>query len=266
MNLNRSPLLQVIDLNVDFKSEGKTTAILKEISFVLEKGETLGIVGESGSGKTITVQSILNLIPTPPLSGISGKILFKDTDLLNCSQTQLRSIRGKEIAYIFQEPMTALNPVLSIGDQIMEMIRTHESTGRKSAFQKAVSLLEEVGIPSPEQRMKNFPHELSGGMRQRAMIAMALSCNPEILLADEPTTALDVTIQAQVLELFKELKQTRGTSIIFVTHDLGVIAEIADKLMVLRQGMIIEEGPLDQIFKSPQQEYTRELISLLGGE
>jgi ABC-type dipeptide/oligopeptide/nickel transport system ATPase component len=266
MSHQPQPVLEVIDLMVRFKSKGRELTILDGISFVLDKGETLGIVGESGSGKTITALSILGLIPSPPLAHISGKILFNGLNLLDASESQLRKIRGKQIAYIFQEPMTALNPVLTVGDQIVEMIRAHESTGKKEAGKRAIALLDEVGIPSAAQRMKNYPHELSGGMRQRAMIAMALSCNPQVLIADEPTTALDVTIQAQVLELFKELKENRGMSIIFVTHDMGVIAEIADKLLILQQGKKIEAGNLEDVFLNPQHPYTQELLALLAGE
>ncbi len=256
------PLLQVKNLTVKFKSSGVPKTILEDVSFELQKNTTLGIVGESGSGKTITALSILSLIPTPPLDSIKGQILFENKDLLKCNLSEWQGIRGKRIAYIFQEPMTALNPVLTIGDQITEMVRAHNSIGRKKATQLAATLLEEVGIPSPSERLKNYPHELSGGMRQRAMIAMALSCNPEILIADEPTTALDVTIQAQVLELFKNLMQSRGMSILFVTHDLSVMAEIADYILVLKNGRVVEYAAIQEIFDAPQHPYTQELLSL----
>lgn len=268
MNLtdSKNQLLSVNNLSVTFEQGDTETLILDNVSFSLEAQKTLGIVGESGSGKTITALSILNLIPSPPLKSISGEILFEGTNLITASKKQLRSVRGKRIAYIFQEPMTALNPVLTIGEQIIEMIKAHKSVSKKEAQRRSISLLSEVGIPSPELRMKNYPHEISGGMRQRAMIAMALCCNPDILIADEPTTALDVTIQAQVLELFKKLIETRGMSIIFVTHDLGVIAEIADHLIVLKSGKIVERGPIHEIFQSPKHPYTQELLRLLSGE
>lgn len=257
------PLLRVNDLTVKFKSSGEQKTILEDVSFELQKNSTLGIVGESGSGKTITALSILNLIPAPPLESIKGQIYFDDKDLLKCNQSEWQDIRGKRIAYIFQEPMTALNPVLTIGDQITEMVRAHEAISKKDATRKAVTLLEEVGIPSPSQRLKNYPHELSGGMRQRAMIAMALSCNPEILIADEPTTALDVTIQAQVLELFKSLIKSRGMSILFVTHDLSVMAEIADQILVLKNGKVVEYAAIQDVFDTPQHPYTQELLALI---
>ncbi|MCG8337225.1 MAG: ABC transporter ATP-binding protein [Proteobacteria bacterium] len=262
-NSREYPLLRVNNLTVTFKSSGEQKIILDDVSFELKRNSTLGIVGESGSGKTITALSILNLIPTPPLESIKGQIFFENRDLLECNRAEWRGIRGKRIAYIFQEPMTALNPVLTIGDQITEMVRAHESISKKDAIQKAVTLLEEVGIPSPMQRLKNYPHELSGGMRQRAMIAMALSCGPDILIADEPTTALDVTIQAQVLELFKSLIQSRGMSILFVTHDLSVMAEIADHIIVLKNGKVVEYAAIQEIFKTPQHPYTRELLALI---
>ncbi len=259
------PILEVNDLCVVFKTETGKTPILDNVSFRLQKNKTLGIVGESGSGKTITALSILNLIPSPPLDSITGEIRFRGENLLSFKKSQMKKIRGNRIAYIFQEPMTALNPVLTIGDQIVEMIRAHNSLGRREARDRAVQLLTEVGITSPCQRLKNYPHEISGGMRQRAMIAMALSCNPDILIADEPTTALDVTIQAQVLDLFKHLIDSRGMSIIFVTHDLGVIAEIADDVLVLQEGKTVEYNTIDEVFHHPQHPYTRELLSLLKG-
>jgi dipeptide transport system ATP-binding protein len=265
VNQETEPLLEVVDLSVTFMSSGVVTQILDNVSFQLGCHKTLGILGESGSGKTVTALSILNLITSPPLSGMSGKIFFKGLDLLQCSDADLKKIRGKHIAYIFQEPATALNPVLTIGDQIIEMIQAHMDLNKKNAKVMAIDLLTEVGISSPSLRMKNYPHEISGGMRQRAMIATALSCNPDILIADEPTTALDVTIQAQVLELFKELIDKRGMSIIFMTHDLSVIAEIADDILVLKDGKVVEKDKAEQIFHHPVHPYTKELISLLSG-
>jgi len=258
-------LLEVKNLDVSFKTEGGVVPILNRISFSLQEQQTLGIVGESGSGKSVTAMSILRLIGRPPLHEMSGKIRYNHTDLLSCSGKQMQKVRGKEIGFIFQEPMTALNPVFTVGDQIEEMIRTHKEVSKKEARIKGIGLLTEVGIPSPKQRMKNYPHELSGGMRQRAMIAMALSCSPKILIADEPTTALDVTVQAQILELFKKLKEEHRMSIIFITHDLGVIAEIADQVLIMHNGTVIESNTVEEIFHYPAHPYTRKLLSLLPG-
>lgn len=263
---SHTPLLEVSGLDVTFRSGGKKHHILRNISFSLESDRTLGIVGESGSGKTVTALSILNLIPSPPLDTLSGEIRFHGENLIELTRSRMRLIRGARISYIYQEPLTALNPVLTIGDQIVEMIRAHTRLGRREAFDKAAGLLDEVGIPSPTHRMRNYPHEMSGGMRQRAMIAMSLCCDPEILIADEPTTALDVTVQAQVLELFKKLIRQRGMSIIFVTHDLSVIAEIADDVLVLKDGEVVEYAPIDDIFHHPVHPYTQELLSLTRGE
>ncbi len=256
-------LLEVQNLSIDFKLNQQVIPIIKDITFTLQKGETLGIVGESGSGKTVTVQSILQLLPKPPLHHISGKIIFKNQDLLKLPKTKLRQVRGQQIAYIFQEPMTALNPVLTIGEQIAEMIKEHQQISTKNLKKKVIALLQEVGIPSPEIRINNYPHELSGGMRQRAMIAMALSCDPDILLADEPTTALDVTIQAQILDLFQKIARERGMAIIFVTHDLSVIAEIANQVLVMKSGEVMDYGDIFTIFDHPTSDYTKQLLSLI---
>lgn len=258
-------LLEVIDLSVTYKKAGRKIEILKDVTFELKARRTLGIVGESGSGKTVTALSVLKLIPSPPLHTLTGKVIFLGEDLLQLPEPQMNRIRGNRIAYIFQEPATALNPVLTIGDQIMEMILAHKAVSKKEAKERAIGLMTEVGIPSPALRMENYPHEISGGMRQRAMIAMALSCDPDILIADEPTTALDVTIQAQVLELFKSLIETRGMSIIFMTHDLSVLAEIADDVLVLKDGQVVEKKPIIQLFRYPSHPYTKELISLVSG-
>jgi oligopeptide transport system ATP-binding protein len=259
------PVLEVRNLSLTFKTEGRETSILEDISFALGDRQTLGIVGESGSGKSVTALSILKLIPSPPLFRMSGEIHFRKKDLAAVSSKEMRSIRGKEIGFIFQEPMTALNPVLTIGDQIMETIRVHERVSRREARDRAVILLKEVGIPAPELRIKSYPHELSGGMRQRAMIAMSLSCGPAVLIADEPTTALDVTIQAQILELFRKLKEERRMSMIFITHDLGVIAEVADEVLVMHGGAVKEYGTVEDIFHAPSHPYTRNLLGLLPG-
>jgi ABC-type dipeptide/oligopeptide/nickel transport system ATPase component len=258
-----TPLLDVQNLSIDFKLNHQVIPIIKNISFTLNAGETLGIVGESGSGKTVTVQSILRLIPQPPLHRISGKILFQQRDLLQMSKTELRKIRGQRIAYIFQEPMTALNPVLTIGEQIREMLHEHRAIKGAELKDKIIDLLYEVGIPSPEIRINSYPHELSGGMRQRAMIAMALSCDPEILLADEPTTALDVTIQAQVLDLFQQIASERGMAIIFVTHDLSVIAEIANQVLVMKSGKQMDYGDIFNVFDHPTSAYTKQLLAFI---
>ena len=240
-----------------------TVRIIDDVSFSAGKGKTLGIVGESGSGKSVTALSILRLIPRPPLAAISGEVLFAGVDLLKLPEKQMRTIRGRQIAFIFQEPMTSLNPVLSVGDQIMEMILLHEKTTTAEARIKAADLLREVGIPGPESRLKSYPHEMSGGMRQRIMIAMALSCNPRVLIADEPTTALDVTVQAQILELFRQIQTERDMAVLFITHDLGVVAEIADEVMVMQQGRIVEYDSVENIFHRPAHPYTRKLLSLL---
>lgn len=245
-----------------FTSEGVAQAV-DGISFELNKGETLGIVGESGCGKSMTSLSILGLVPKPPGKIVDGKIELYGKDLVTMSERELRSIRGKKISMIFQEPMTSLNPVLTVGEQIAETLRLHENLSKKAAWDKAVEMLKIVGIPSPEKRVKQEPYQLSGGMRQRVMIAMAIACNPDVLIADEPTTALDVTIQAQILEILKELQQRLGMSIIFITHDLGVVAEICTKVAVMYAGQIIEEGATKSLFKEPLHPYTRGLIASL---
>jgi ABC-type dipeptide/oligopeptide/nickel transport system ATPase component len=256
-------LLEVKDLQVSFMGPaGRRLEILRGISFALDRQLTVGIVGESGSGKSVLALSLLRLIPKPPLHQMTGSVLFQGQDLMTLSKSDLRKVRGKQVGFVFQEPMTALNPVLSIGQQIVEMICAHEKLSRRAAWQRGVDLLHEVRIPSPELRMRSFAHELSGGMRQRAMIAMALSCSPSLLIADEPTTALDVTIQAQILELMKELQRQRQMSIIFITHDLGVIAEIADQIVVIQDGAVVEQGSSESVFLEPRHQYTRKLLSL----
>ncbi len=257
------PLLEVKNLTVVFGENGEEKKILTDISFTLNEKETLGVVGESGSGKSITAMSIMNLISTPPLKKISGEIIYNNENIINLSNKKMQKIRGKEISYIFQEPMTALNPVFTIGNQIIETIRAHKKISKKEAKKEAIELLGEVRIPSPKERMKNYPHELSGGMRQRAMIAMALSSNPKIVIADEPTTALDVTVQAQILELLKDLIEKRNMSVIFITHDLGVIAETADTVLVIQNGKKVEYQSVDEIFHNPVHSYTKGLLDLI---
>jgi oligopeptide/dipeptide ABC transporter ATP-binding protein len=260
------PLIEVRGLKTYFHTEVGVVRAVDGVDFTIEPEKTLGIVGESGCGKSMTALSILRLIPSPPGQIEAGEILFNlngetvDLAKLNPRGKQIRSIRGNEIAMIFQDPMTSLNPVYTIGDQIVENIRLHHRTSKRAARKKAIAMLEKVRIPLPEQRIDEYPHQLSGGMRQRAMIAMALSCNPALLIADEPTTALDVTIQAQVLELMNDLRRDFKTAILFITHDLGVIASMADDVAVMYLGRIIEIGPVRPIFYSPQHPYTQGLM------
>lgn len=251
----KQPLLKVENLHVHFKTEDGIIKAVNGVNFELFSGETLAIVGESGSGKTVTALSTIRLLDENGWIS-EGKIRYKDIDVLALSDNQLRKIRGKEISMIFQEPMTALNPVFTIGDQIIESLELHLDMGKQEARNRAIELLTKVGIPEPERRIDQYPHELSGGMRQRAMIAMALSCNPSILIADEPTTALDVTIQAQILELMKELQKEFQMSIIFITHDLGVVAEMADRAIVMYGGEVVESADIITIFKKPRHPYT----------
>jgi len=230
------------------------------VSFELHRSETLGIVGESGSGKSVTNLSIINLIPTPPGKIVGGEVLFHGTDLLKLPPSEIRHIRGNKISMIFQDPMTSLNPFLRISTQMIETIQLHQGLDKKAAKEKAIEMLKFAGIPAPEKRIDQYPHQFSGGMRQRVMIAMALSCNPEILIADEPTSALDVTIQAQILELIKELTRKFGTAVILITHSLGVVAGMCDTICVMYAGRIVERGRTEDIFESPKHPYTMGLI------
>lgn len=252
-------LLEVKKLSTSFFTYSGEVKAVRAVDFSLNKGEVIGIVGESGSGKSVTSTSIMGLIKSPGKI-VNGEILFKGEDLINKSQKEMMSIRGKEIAMIFQDPMTSLNPLYTVGQQMVDVIRKHENLNKKTAREKAVEMLGLVGIPSPEKRINSYPHEFSGGMRQRVMIAMALSCKPDLLIADEPTTALDVTIQAQILDLMKDLKEKTNTSIILITHDLGVVAEICSKVLVMYGGMIMEEGSVRQIFYNPTHPYTKGLL------
>ncbi len=252
-------LLTVSNLRTRFRIyEGIVTAV-DGIDFEVYRGETLGVVGESGCGKSVTALSILRLLASPPAE-IEGAVLFKDTDLLRLSLDELREIRGNAISMIFQEPMTSLNPVLTIGEQISEAIRLHQGLGRQEAWDKAVEMLKLVQIPSPDMRAHEYPHQLSGGMRQRAMIAMALACHPQLLLADEPTTALDVTIQAQIVDLMEHLKEEFEASIVLITHNLGLIAEMAERVLVMYTGKVVEEGRVEDLFEEPLHPYTRGLL------
>lgn len=254
-------ILEVNNLHVTFTTYGGTVKAVRGVDLYLKKGETLAIVGESGCGKSVTANAIMRLIPDPPGKISQGKIQFKDKNLTEISEKQMRSIRGIDISMIFQDPMTALNPTLTIGTQLTEGVMQHENISKKEARKKALEMMDLVGIPSPEERLKQYPHQFSGGMRQRIVIAIALICEPELLIADEPTTALDVTIQAQILELFKEIQTITGVSIILITHDLGVVASIADRIAVMYAGKIIETGGKRDIFYRPQHPYTQGLLS-----
>jgi oligopeptide/dipeptide ABC transporter ATP-binding protein len=253
------PLLEVRDLSVSFNTEDGVVRAVDGVSFTLGQGEVLGIVGESGSGKSVTMMSILRLI-TDPNAVFSGDVLYKGRDVMGLPADRMREVRGGEIAMIFQDPMTALNPVYRVGDQIVEAILTHQRIGRAAAKRRAAELLGAVGIPQPERRADDFPHQFSGGMRQRAMIAMALANDPDVLIADEPTTALDVTIQAQILELIARLKDEFDSAVILITHDLGVVAGIADRVAVMYAGRIVESGPRRDLFYDPQHPYTWGLL------
>lgn len=251
-------MLEIKDLTIHYITDDGVVKAVNQICLEVDKGETLGLVGETGAGKTTTALGILNLVPNPPGKIVSGEILFNGQDLLKKSEAELRKIRGNEIAMIFQDPMTALNPVITVGEQIAEVIRLHEKCSVTEAERKACAMLEMVGIPA--ERMTEFPHQFSGGMKQRVVIAIALACNPELLLADEPTTALDVTIQAQVLTMMDELKKKLDTAMILITHDLGVVAETCDKVAIMYAGEIMEYGTLEQIFNHTKHPYTQGLF------
>ncbi|MBK8738236.1 MAG: ABC transporter ATP-binding protein [Betaproteobacteria bacterium] len=254
------PLLRVEDLRVVFGPPGREQVAVDGVSLTLGAGEVLGVVGESGCGKSLTALAILRLIPDPPGRIAGGRILFQGQDLAGAGQAAMNRIRGKEISMIFQEPMTALNPVFRVGEQIAETIREHEGLSRTAARERALHLLERVGIGNPKQRLDQYPHELSGGMRQRVMIAIALACRPQILIADEPTTALDVTIQAQILLLLRDLQRELGMAVILITHDLGVVAQVVDRVVVMYAGRIVEEGSAAAVFERPAHPYTRLLL------
>jgi microcin C transport system ATP-binding protein len=255
------PLLSVRDLSVAFHQGGRTTTAVDHISFDIQKGEVLALVGESGSGKSVSANSILRLLPYPSASHPSGEILFKGKDLLQATDNQLRAVRGNDITMIFQEPMTSLNPLHSIEKQIGEILGLHQGLTGQAARSRVLELLNQVGIREPEKRLKAYPHELSGGQRQRVMIAMALANRPELLIADEPTTALDVTVQAQILQLLRDLKGQHGMSMLFITHDLGIVRKFADRVCVMTKGQIVETGTVEQVFSNPQHEYTRHLLA-----
>lgn len=256
-------LLKVKNLKTYFYTPEKVIPAVDGVSFHIKKGETLCIVGESGSGKSVTSLSIMQLVQSPPGKYVDGQILFKGEDILKKSENEMCGIRGNTISMIYQEPMTSLNPVFTIGMQIMETIRIHQKVSKEEARKKAVHMLELVGIADPEIRMKEYPHQLSGGMRQRVMIAMGLCCQPELLIADEPTTALDVTIQAQILDLMRRLKEELHMTILFITHDLGVVAEMAERVIVMYGGRVVEEAPVKEIFKHPRHPYTQGLLNCI---
>ena len=259
--MESSPLLEVDRLKTYFRTEAGVVKAVDDISFTIREGQTLGLVGESGSGKSVTSLSIMQLLPERTASVESGSIALLGRDLVKLPPRDLRAVRGSQVSMIFQEPGTSLNPVYRVGDQVMEAIRLHQRVSKAEARARTIRLFEEVGIPDPERRIDSYPHEMSGGQKQRVMIAMAMSCSPKLLIADEPTTALDVTIQAQILDLIRTLRDERGMSILFITHDLGVIAEIADEVAVMFEGRLVEQAPVLQLFSDPQHPYTKGLLA-----
>ena len=258
-----APVLDVQDLKTVFHVRGGEVHAVNDVSFSLRPGELLGVVGESGSGKSVTMMSLLGLLPSPPAEVRNGAVRFDGKDLLKVSADDLRQVRGGKIGFVFQDPMTSLNPVFTVGNQIMEPLRKHMDMNKRDAATRAVELLELVGIPDAERRLKDYPHQFSGGMRQRVMIAIALACDPQVLIADEPTTALDVTIQAQILELMKDLREKLGMAVIWITQDLGVIAGIADRVLVMYGGQVVEHAPVKELFGNPHHPYTRALLKTI---
>lgn len=256
-------LLQVNDLRVEFNTRRGKALVLNGVDLSLHSGETLCVVGESGCGKSMTALALLRLIPSPPGRISAGQVLFQGEDLVQASEERMREVRGNRISMIFQEPMTSLNPVFTVGDQIGESLKLHAGLDGDAARAQAIAMLKQVGIPAPERRVDEYPHQLSGGMRQRVMIAMALACRPDILIADEPTTALDVTVQAQIFDLLRELQRDKGTAIVLITHDMGAVAEMADRVMVMYAGRVIEQGSCAQVLGQPGHPYTQGLINCL---
>ncbi|MBM7587085.1 peptide/nickel transport system ATP-binding protein [Bacillus pakistanensis] len=257
----KPPLLKVEGLRTSFFTDDGEVPAVDNVNFHVNEGEILGIVGESGCGKSVTSLSIMGLVPSPPGKVVGGKILFGEEDITTASEKRMREIRGNEIAMIFQEPMTSLNPVFTIGNQLTEAIRIHRKCNKTEANERAIEIMKLVGLPRAEELLKDYPHQLSGGMRQRVMIAMAMVCDPKVLIADEPTTALDVTIQAQILKLMKKLNKELNTAVLLITHDLGVVAETCERLVVMYSGKVVEEGKVEDIFNNPQHPYTKGLIS-----
>jgi peptide/nickel transport system ATP-binding protein len=256
-------LIQVQDLRVEFQTRRGKALVLNGVDFEIRAGETLCVVGESGCGKSMTALALLRLIPSPPGRISSGRVMFQGEDLVAASMERMREVRGNRISMIFQEPMTSLNPVLTVGDQIGESLRLHAGLDAKAARAQSIAMLKQVGIPAPEKRVDEYPHQLSGGMRQRVMIAMALACRPDILIADEPTTALDVTVQAQIFDLLRDLQRDKGTAILLITHDMGAVAEMADRVIVMYAGRVIEQGLSAQVLGQPGHPYTKGLIDCL---
>jgi peptide/nickel transport system ATP-binding protein len=259
------PVLEIQDLAVEFASEGGSARAVDGVSFALERGQTLGVVGESGCGKSVTALSVLRLIPEPPGRIAGGSVIYEGRDLLRLPERELRKVRGDRISMIFQEPMTSLNPVYTVGEQIAEGVRLHRGASRRAARDRAIEMLKLVGIPAPAERVRAYPHQMSGGMRQRVMIAMALACHPDVLIADEPTTALDVTIQAQILELLARLRRELGMSILLITHDLGVVAETCEDVVVMYAGRVVERAPVRELFAAPRHHYTAGLLRSIRG-
>jgi len=265
--MDATPLLSIENLKTYFYVKGRVARAVDDVSLAIQPGETLGLVGESGCGKSVTAHSIIQLIPDPPGKIVDGRIWFDGQDLLRYSEAEMRKIRGNRISMIFQEPMTSLNPVFTVGDQVGEVLRLHRKMSRPETRDRVLDIFKQVGIPAPESRLDDYPHQMSGGMRQRVMIAMALACNPRLMIADEPTTALDVTIQAQILDLMNKLKADTGASILFITHDLGVIAEMAQHVAVMYAGHMVEYADVDTLFAAPKHPYTvglLESIPVLG--
>ena len=265
MNTSTSPVLSISDLSVEFQTRKGVARVLDAVGFELHAGQTLGIVGESGCGKSMTALAMMRLIPTPPGRITDGHVMLGDTDLLQLPEAQMRTIRGNRMSMIFQEPMTSLNPVYTVGDQIGEAVRLHQGLDRKQAWERAVEMLDAVGIPAAAERAGQYPHQFSGGMRQRVMIAMALACRPDVLIADEPTTALDVTVQAQIFDLISELREKTGTAVVLITHDMGAVAEMTDRVVVMYAGRIVEEGAVAEVLEQPLHPYTRGLIGCAPG-
>ncbi len=263
--MNTSPVLQVQGLGVEFRTRRGVAHVLDDVSFDLARGGTLGLVGESGCGKSITALAATRLIPQPPGRITAGRVLLEGSDLLSLPERDMRAIRGNRISMIFQEPMTSLNPAYTVGDQIGEAVRLHQGLSRRDALLRATDMLEAVGIAAPARRVHEYPHQFSGGMRQRVMIAMALACKPDVLIADEPTTALDVTVQAQIFDLISELRERTGTAVILITHDMGSIAEMADRVAVMYAGRIVEEGAVAEVLEQPLHPYTQGLIACSPG-
>ena len=260
---SKQPLLTVQDLRVEFRTRRGAAMVLNGVDFQLRGGETLCVVGESGCGKSMTALALLRLIPSPPGRIVGGRVDFQGEDLVRASEARMREVRGDRISMIFQEPMTSLNPVFTVGDQIGETLRLHAKLDTRAARERSIEMLRSVGIPAPERRVDEYPHQLSGGMRQRVMIAMALACRPDVLIADEPTTALDVTVQAQIFDLLRALQAERGTAILLITHDMGAVAEMADRVMVMYAGRVIEQGSVEQVLRAPSHPYTQGLIECL---